>query len=148
MTHDHFRADFDRCFRRLLAGAVVVEVSAAIMENFGRLPAALAATLVAELLLHGLLRGPVGSDTGAAVMEKCKRLPAALAATLTAELLRHGLLRDPVGSDTGGVIIRNCEIPYKLMVIPVTEMYFAQITTARQPLRREATSPVRSENVF
>ena len=70
--HDHFRADFDRRFRRLLAGTVVVEVSAAIMENFGRLAAALLATLVAELLLRWLLAGPVATDTGGAVIENCE----------------------------------------------------------------------------
>jgi hypothetical protein len=148
MTDDHFRADFDRYFRRLLADAVVVEVSAAIMENFGRLPAALAATLVAELLLHGLLRAPVGSDTGAAVIEKCERLPAALLGTAGGELLLHGLLHAPVGSDTGGAVIQNCEIPYKLLVILITETCSDQITTARSRCPCKATGPVSSENVF
>ena len=72
MTHDHFRADFDRRFRRLLAGAAVVEVGAANMENFGRLPTALLATAVGELLLRRLLGGPVVTDTGAAVIEDCE----------------------------------------------------------------------------
>jgi len=71
MTHDHFRADFDRRFRRLLAGAAVVEAGAATMEKFERLPAALLATVVGELLLRRLLAGPVVADTGAAVIENC-----------------------------------------------------------------------------
>src|SRR6516162_9394876 len=71
-TLDHFHADFDRRFRRLLAGAAVVEASAAIRENFGRLTAALLATAVGELLLRRLLAGPVVTDTGAAVIENCE----------------------------------------------------------------------------
>ena len=109
-TFNHFCADFDRRFRRLLAGAVVVEVSAAIMENFGRFAAALAATLVAELLLRLLLGGPVATDSGAAVIENFEQLPVG---TAVGELLLHGLLRDPVGSDTGAAVIENCEFPYK-----------------------------------
>src|SRR6516162_3838243 len=70
-TLDHFCADFDRRFR-LLAGAAVVEAGAATMENFGRLPAALLATAVGELLLRRLLAGPVVTDTGAAVIENCE----------------------------------------------------------------------------
>jgi hypothetical protein len=72
MTHDHFRADFDRRFRRLFVGAAVVEVSAAINENFGRFPAALLATAVGELLRRRLLAGPVVTDTGGAVIEECE----------------------------------------------------------------------------
>ena len=72
ITHDHFRGDFDRRFRRLLAGAAVVEAGAATIENFGRLPTALLATAVGELLLRLLLGGPVVTDTGAAVIEDCE----------------------------------------------------------------------------
>jgi hypothetical protein len=71
-TLDHFRADFDRRFRRLLAGAAVVEASAAITENFGLLPAALLASAVGELLLRRLLAGAVVTDTGGAVIENCE----------------------------------------------------------------------------
>jgi hypothetical protein len=43
------------------------------MENFGRLPAALLAIGVGELLLRRLLAGPVVTDTGAAVIERIVR---------------------------------------------------------------------------
>ena len=72
-TLDHFCADFDRRFRRLLAGAAVVEAGAATMENFGRLPPALLAIAAGELLLRRLLAGPVVTDTGAAVIERIVR---------------------------------------------------------------------------
>ena len=55
-----------------MAGADVVDASAAIIENFGWLPAALLATAVGELLLRLLLGGPVVTDTGAAVIEDCE----------------------------------------------------------------------------
>jgi hypothetical protein len=50
----------------------VVEAGAATIENFGRLPTALLATAVGELLLRLLLGGPVVTDTGAAVIEDCE----------------------------------------------------------------------------
>ena len=68
-THDHFVTDFDRRFRRLLAGAAVVEASAAIIENFGRPTAALLPAAVGELLLRRVLVGAVVTDTGAAVIK-------------------------------------------------------------------------------
>ena len=71
MTHDQFRADFDRRFRRLLAGQGGLEVSAAIVENFGRLPATLLVTALGELLLRRLLGCPIVTDTGEAVIENC-----------------------------------------------------------------------------
>jgi hypothetical protein len=71
-TLDHIRAGFDRRFRRLLAGVAVVEVSAAISENFGRLPAALLAAVAGELRLGRLLAGPVVADTSVAVIENCE----------------------------------------------------------------------------
>ena len=113
-TLDHFHADFDRRFRRFLAGAAVAENSAAIIENFGRPPATLLVAAVGELLLRRLLAGPVVTDTGAAVIENCEQLPAALLGTAVGELLLHGLLRGPVVTDTGAAVIENCEIPYNL----------------------------------
>ena len=52
-----------------MAGAAVVEAGAPTIENFGRLPAALLATAVGELLLRRVLVGAVVTDTGAAVIK-------------------------------------------------------------------------------
>jgi hypothetical protein len=140
-THDHFRADFDRRFRRLLAGAAVVDVSAAIIENFGRLPAALLATTVGELLLRRLLVGAVVIETGAAVIENCEQLPAVLLATAVGELLLCRLLAGPVVTDTGAAVIENCEVPDAFLMTPVAETCFDQITTARSHCPGKAASP-------
>jgi hypothetical protein len=120
-TLDHFGDDFDRRFRRLLAGATVVEVSAAIIENFGRLPAELT-TPVAGLLLRRLLVGAVVIEADVAVIENCEQLPVALLGTAVGELLLLGL--GPVGTDTGGAVIENCEVSYKLPGTPVAETCF------------------------
>src|SRR5215472_7720085 len=56
-------------------------------ENFGRLPAALLATVVREVLLRRLLAGPVVADTGVAVIENCE-VPYELRSDPVAETLR------------------------------------------------------------